>query len=60
VRTPYQFWFALHNIENQLSAKDAGTLEVSTYYKAKDSLYYLVDSSKVMSSFIATPGTIDA
>lgn len=57
---PYQFWFALQDIENQLSAKDAGGLTITTYYKAPDSKYYLVDTQTSTDSFLATPGLIDA
>ena len=34
---PYQFWFAVQGIENQISAKDAGGFEITTYFLAADS-----------------------
>lgn len=57
---PYQFYFALQDIENQLSTKDAGGLTITTYYKASDDQYYLVDTKTATSSFVATAGLIDA
>lgn len=42
---PYQFWFAVEGIANQISAKDAGGFTITTYYRAiSDDKYYVVDT----------------
>lgn len=57
---PYKYTFALSEIANQLSAKDAGGYTITTYYKASDGEYYVVDTQQWFSSFTATTGLLSA
>lgn len=41
---PYLYTFALSDIANQISAKDAGGYSITTYYLASDAQYYVVDT----------------
>jgi hypothetical protein len=57
---PYKYQFALSDISNQISAKDAGDLSITTYYLASDSKYYVVDTNSWSTSFTATTGLLSA
>ena len=56
---PYEFWFILMGIGNQLSCKDAGSWLVTTYdYDADTKEHFVVDNQRQSFSFIAEPGSI--
>lgn len=57
---PYKYSFALSDIANQISAKDAGDYSITTYYLARDGRYYTVDTQTWFESFTATTGLLTA
>lgn len=58
---PFSYKIALSNIANQLSAKDAGSWGIQTYYlNPLDKNFYLVDSIQLPKSFVTTTGLLSA
>jgi len=57
---PYLYQFALSDIANQISAKDAGDYGITTYYLASDGEYYVIDTQTWFESFTATTGLLSA
>ena len=56
---PFDFWFILTGITNQLSTKDAGKWLLTTYnYDKETDQYYIVDNEESSFSFVAKPGEI--
>ena len=58
-KAPFDFYFAIVGVENQISSKEAGGFDITTFYKGSDDLYYVIDTGKVDTSFVATPAFID-
>jgi hypothetical protein len=58
---PFHFKFALSDIENQISSKDAGGYTVETFYKnPANGEYFMTDTFTEQSSFTAKPGLLSA
>lgn len=57
---PYKYSFGLSDIQNQISAKDAGDYAITTYYLDTDGRYYTVDTQTWFESFTATTGLLSA
>lgn len=59
IKAPYTFVFAVDQVYNQLSSKDAGEFSISTHYD-NNGVYAVIDTASAPNSFTATPNTIDA
>jgi hypothetical protein len=59
IKAPYTFVFAVDQVYNQISSKDAGEFSISTHYD-NNGVFAVIDTMSAPNSFTATPNIIDS